>query len=324
MTALAIRPLTEQDIPKLVEIWNLLNPDWPRSTVDHVDEFRKHDPQYHYQAWVVEQDNKVISTGHSEHSIGSFHPQKFLLELYLHPDFHGQGIGKKLYQRMLGDLEPFDPLSLSISVREFSIRALTFFSDRGFIETKRDWISTLEVNTLDLSPYQGLEAQLSQQGIIIKSLAEIADPDKFKIFHALFSEVRLDTPRTEPATPISYAFFMDNNINVPEFNPELFFVALHDNQQIGFTGLYPVTDTTTLDQWLTAVKRDYRGKHIALALKVRSIQYAKEHGFTHIRTDNDSRNAPMLAINDKLGFERGAASISMAKSRRENGVGRME
>jgi GNAT superfamily N-acetyltransferase len=310
---LAIRPLSEQDIPKLIEIWNLLNPDWPRSTIDYLDQFRKRDPRYFYKSWVVELNGQVIGEALSEHSISSFHPQKFLLEMYLHPDFHGQGFGKTLYQQLLSDLESLNPISLRIQVRDTSLRALKFFSDRGFIETKRDWISTLDVNMVDLSPYQGLESQLHEQDIVIKSIAEISNLDKFKVFHALFSEVRLDTPRSEAATPISYEFFMENVINSPEFDPNLFFVALHDNQQVGLTGLYPVTDTTTLDQWLTAVKREFRGKHIALALKVRSIQYAKEHGFTHIRTDNDSRNAPMLAINNKLGFVPGAASLSMAK-----------
>ncbi len=204
-------------------------------------------------------------------------------------------------------------MSLRISIRESSIRAMHFFTTRGFVETKHDWISTLDVTKANLNPYQDLETQLKTQGITLKSLAEIPDADKYQKFHALFSEVRLDIPRSESATPISFDFFMKNLINVPEFNPNLFWVALHEGTYISLTGLYPITDTTMLDQWLTAVKHDYRGKHIALALKVRSIHYAKENGYSHIRTDNDSKNVPMLAINDKLGFERGAASVSLAK-----------
>ncbi len=307
------RPLKEDDIPALVEIWNQLNPDWPRSVTDQIDNYQKHDPKYHYQAWVAEDKDKVIGTAQSEHSVSSFHPRKFLIEIYLHPDWHGQGTGKKLYEQILQDLNPFDPLNLRVQVRESSTRALEFFADRGFIETKRDWISTLEVAKADLNPYEGLESELNKQGITIKSLAEIDDPDKFQKLHAVFSETRLDVPRSDPATPISFEFFMNSNIQAPEFDPRLFWVALYNQNFIGFTGLYPITNSTSLDQWLTAVKREYRGKHIALALKVRSIQYAKEHTYTHIRTDNDSRNAPMIAINNKLGFERGMASLSLAK-----------
>ena len=308
-----IRPQNENDIPTLVEIWNQLNLDWPRSVVDQLDNHRKHDYKYYYQAWVVETKGKVIGTGLSEHSVSSFHPRKFLIEIYLHPHWQGQGIGKDLYEQILETLQPYDPLSLRVSVREDSPRALRFFAERGFLETKRDWISTLEVAKADLNPYEGLESELNKQGITIKSLAEIDDPDKYQKLHAVFSETRLDVPRSDPATPISFEFFMNSNIQAPEFDPRLFWVALYNQNYIGFTGLYPITDSTSLDQWLTAVKREYRGKHVALALKVRSIQYTKQQGYTHIRTDNDSRNAPMIAVNDKLGFERGMASLSLAK-----------
>jgi mycothiol synthase len=77
--------------------------------------------------------------------------------------------------------------------------------------------------------------------------------------------------------------------------------------------MYPFGDTKALDQWLTGVKREYRRRNLALALKVRSVQFAKDNGYTSIRTDNDSSNTGMLAINDKLGFKRGAASLSLLK-----------
>lgn len=307
-----LRPLQSNDIPALVAIWNLLNPDWPRSSTDQIDAFQKREAQHHYKSWVAEVDGNIVGEGLSEHSISSFHPQKFLLEVYVHPNFHGQGIGKRLYGQVLEDLKPLNPIALRVQVRETSYRALRFFADRGFKETKRDWVSTLDVSKVNLELYQDLESKLKTQNITIATLAHISDAEKYKKFHTLFSEVRLDTPRSDPATPISFKFFMDNVINVPEFNPELFFVALHEGRYIGLTGLYPITGTTILDQWLTAVKREFRGQQLALALKVCSIQHARTHGYTHIRTDNDSRNAPMLAINTKLGFERGAASISLA------------
>ena len=55
---------------------------------------------------------------------------------------------------------------------------------------------------------------------------------------------------------------------------------------------------------LTGVDRAYRGRKIAQALKLQTILYAKACGADSIATQNDSVNAPMLAINRKLGYVR--------------------
>lgn len=54
---------------------------------------------------------------------------------------------------------------------------------------------------------------------------------------------------------------------------------------------------------MTGVDEAYRGQKIAQILKLHSFQFAKEYGADFIRTHNDSLNAPMLAINRKLGYE---------------------
>jgi GNAT superfamily N-acetyltransferase len=310
-----IRPFTKADIETAVPIWNLLNPDWPTSVEEVLDDYRKHDPKYLRQSYVAELGGRVIGVGEYDQSPGSYHPQKFLVTFYVHPDFHGQGIGKALYEKVLESLQPHKPISARVQVRESSQRALRFFAERGFVETKRDWVSVLDVASCDLTPYEGLESSLTSQGITFTTLADLQqkDPEAFRKFHALFSEVRLDVPRADPVTPIAYDFFLANVIEAPDFDGRLFLVALDGETYSGFTGMFPVTHTTMLDQWLTGVKREYRKRNVALALKVRAIQYAKDNGYTSIRTDNDSTNVGMLAINEKLGFKRGAANLSLLK-----------
>jgi hypothetical protein len=47
------------------------------------------------------------------------------------------------------------------------------------------------------------------------------------------------------------------------------------------------------------------------AVKVEAVRRAQAAGFTHVRTDNHERNAPMLAINDRLGYRRLPAVIEL-------------
>jgi GNAT superfamily N-acetyltransferase len=54
---------------------------------------------------------------------------------------------------------------------------------------------------------------------------------------------------------------------------------------------------------ITGVDRPYRGRGLALALKLRTIRLARRYGAAYIRTHNDSENAPMLALNRKLGYQ---------------------
>jgi GNAT superfamily N-acetyltransferase len=293
-----------------IELWNLLNPDWPRtSEIYELD--ASLEERFRRTRLTAELAGEVVGVVDFGTNPGSYHPQKFGFELYVHPDHHGQGIGKALYGQMLEVLEPLNPLSLSIGVRENQVRAVRFFQDRGYAETKRNWVSVLEVSKVNLSPFQNLDIG----NIRIQTFAELsaADPQANAKLHELFSDIRIDTPRSEPATPISLEFFEANILDSSDYDPEAFFIALDQERWIGMSCMYRVGETKALDHWFTGTRRSHRGRGIALALKVRTVQYAQAGGFSTIRTDNDSLNAPMLAINKKLGFVRGAAQISMRK-----------
>jgi RimJ/RimL family protein N-acetyltransferase len=52
----------------------------------------------------------------------------------------------------------------------------------------------------------------------------------------------------------------------------------------------------------TGTLREFRGRGLGLAVKLASIAWATENGITSLVTTNDERNAPMLAINRRLGY----------------------
>jgi RimJ/RimL family protein N-acetyltransferase len=58
----------------------------------------------------------------------------------------------------------------------------------------------------------------------------------------------------------------------------------------------------TLYQLLTGVRREYRRRNIALALKLRTIAYAKARQIKAVITNTDPSNYAMLALNERLGF----------------------
>jgi mycothiol synthase len=50
------------------------------------------------------------------------------------------------------------------------------------------------------------------------------------------------------------------------------------------------------------VKRAWRGRRVAIALKHAQIASAKEHRLRQLVTQNEERNAPVLRLNDRLGY----------------------
>jgi GNAT superfamily N-acetyltransferase len=89
---------------------------------------------------------------------------------------------------------------------------------------------------------------------------------------------------------------------------------MDDDTLVGLTEpLLVDDDPTALAQEMTGVRTGYRGRGIATALKAAATLWARENGYATIRTSNAQSNTPMLAVNDRLGFERDHATIEYLK-----------
>jgi len=86
------------------------------------------------------------------------------------------------------------------------------------------------------------------------------------------------------------------------FNADGQFLAADGDQFVGLSAIRYEPDNNSFYNMMTGVMPAYRGRKIALALKLMTIAYAKQQNGSSIHTDNDSQNAPMLAINRKLGY----------------------
>ena len=154
----------------------------------------------------------------------------------------------------------------------------------------REWESHLPVAAFDAAPYAGLEAQIQAQGIVIKTLAELAvDPERDAKLHALNYELFQDVPSSEPATPVPLEHFIEHTVQNPTTLPDAYFVAVHDGEYVGMSSLWAnLTDPSVLYTGLTGIRRAYRRRGIALALKLRAIAYAQARGVATVKTSNES------------------------------------
>jgi len=122
-------------------------------------------------------------------------------------------------------------------------------------------------------------------------------------------------------TPSGYTFeqFLDATFRHPAFLPEATLVARAGDRYVSVTSLETVEgESGTLHVGYTGTLREFRGQGLATELKRRAIGYAKTHGYRYVTTDNDSLNAPIMRINETLGFRVERTTIRGEKALRES------
>ena len=108
--------------------------------------------------------------------------------------------------------------------------------------------------------------------------------------------VAYDSPRAVRARDVDRA-------PIPK---DAFFVAVEtaSGRAVGYASLFMLPgSTTTAYHDMTAVLRAFRGRGIARELKRATVAWAIDHGLTTLETGNDEDNAPIRALNARLGYQ---------------------
>jgi RimJ/RimL family protein N-acetyltransferase len=118
-------------------------------------------------------------------------------------------------------------------------------------------------------------------------------------------EADLDASRDEPGDvgmdAIDFADWRTTYWERPDLDRTLTTVAICDGVVAAFT--FALTDCSDRYQsGMTGVRRAYRGRGLAGAVKRSALHRAAEAGFTTALTSNDAGNEAMLAINRRLGY----------------------
>jgi hypothetical protein len=131
--------------------------------------------------------------------------------------------------------------------------------------------------------------------------------------HAIDEVAFLDEPGDVPGGAIGFQEFLDRFWNSPDLDRQLSVAAVVDGVPAGTTLLEVNPQTRRAYTSGTCMLREYRGRGLTKLMKSVSLRRAAEAGVVAAFTCNDYSNAPMVAVNDWLGYKIIGGTRSMLK-----------
>ena len=316
---ITIRLFGSRDYEAIVAVNNAVFPDRPSTVEEWRYDDEHFEKQYVNERYVAArpEDGEIVGFAGLWHVPWAFDPRKFGAEIRVRPDARRQGTGLRLWRRLEEALRARDAASVKTQVWEAMPEALAFASDLGFREVMRAWESRLDVGAFNFGAFRPALDRALAAGVEITTLAAEREthPDRLRLLRAIEAQIGKDVPRPpdDVHTPVSFAMWMEHVVQAPWSMPEAYFIARVDGEYAGVSGLFRPQVGDWLNQGLTGVRREFRGRGIATALKVRTVEYARDLGVREIRTWNEINNQRILAINTKFGFVRQPAWITLQK-----------
>lgn len=187
---------------------------------------------------------------------------------------------------------------------------------RGFREERRErfWELDLVAGRERITKMAAeSRARMQHAGIRMLTLSEETDPRKFEKLKRMSDEAEADVPTTVPHVPLRMDQFMKWFAS-PALRPDRIWIARDGDDIVGISMLaYPPVRGFVATDW-TGMARKARGRGIARALKCETLMQAIALGVDRVRTDNDSTNAPILHINETMGYKRRHDMVQFLKA----------
>jgi mycothiol synthase len=273
-----------------LEIYNAV---WPRDalTINEVNSFKSSTRDY--VDYLARVDGDVAGSG-----VGAIRPQRpdrvFALITVL-AERRGRGVGSALYQAVSAWAAERALDRVETWVEEDDAGSLSYAERRGFAEIERNGRMVLELASVDepaIEPPSGVEiVTWAERPELARGLYEVA------------CETYPDIPGSEHERMEPFDDWLAHDMRGSGDLPEATFIALAGDEVVGYAKFsLTAARPTVAAHDLTGVKRAWRGRGIAAALKRAQIVWAKQQGYERLETGNEMRNEPIRRLNARLGY----------------------
>jgi GNAT superfamily N-acetyltransferase len=215
-----------------------------------------------------------------------------------------RGVGTRIYEVASWWARERGLDRIEVPVLDNDPESLAFAQKRGFVQERREKGVVLDLEGVEPPPVEPPE------GVEIVTWAE--RPDTARGMYEVACEAYPDVPGFEEDEVEPFEDWLAHDMQGSGDRPDATFVAVAGDEVVGYAK-FSITAArpTTAAHDLTAMKRAWRGRGIARALKATQIGWAKANGFEQLQTRNDERNAPIRRLNAEFGYRPGIGRIHL-------------
>jgi RimJ/RimL family protein N-acetyltransferase len=288
----SIRPVRDADAPAVAALGRQLSPQkvW---SAEHVRWWTEgvRDPG-RLGMWLAEADGEPV--GFVEAWILWFTGdlERALVWGVVDEAHRGRGIGTSLNELALAHVREIGAVRLH-SNAELGADGARFLDAHGWRRTREEHWFGLDPAGVDTSPLDALDPR-----VLVMPWSAV-DP------HALWevhSTAVMDVPGDLPREREPFEEWRERLLGNPLFSPELSHAVVVDGRVVATSSLLVDREAKVGEHALTGTARGDRGKGYAVLAKLGLIRAAAKAGLRRLGTANDFENAPMLAVNRRLGY----------------------
>jgi GNAT superfamily N-acetyltransferase len=238
-------------------------------------------------AW--DEEGEIVGWCTACHDWHVSEPNRGSLVVAVDPSRRGEGIGAALAAAGDAHIESIGVVTTRAgSMDEPGARALA--ARLGFTEIAAASTSAVDPRTVVPEPVP--------DGVRIVPFAELDDA---RALYELDVEVSNDIPNEE-FDGVSFEEWRDEFWRSPLIDQDASLVAFVGDELAALTMIRIDEPSGRAQNNVTGTRRAFRGRGLARLLKTHSLHLAAQRGTTIAITGNDETNAPMLAVNTRLGY----------------------
>jgi GNAT superfamily N-acetyltransferase len=314
--ALTYRPATLDDSTFAADAATARTPDEPEDPASWRHWWATSDPAWTIERFIIERDGSPIGFASHHHAPWDKLPKKYgRVNADFLPEHRTEEAWAAAYEFIEGRSHASGSEIFTTYAREDDERILRWLTARGYKEERRGkaWELDLVARRAAIESMAATSrAKMRDSGIVIHTIDQDTDPDKFRKIHRMSEEAGSDVPTTIPFVGESLEQFM-KWFDAPSVRLDRMWIAREGDDIVGISVLaYPPTRGNVWTDW-TGTARKVRGRGVARALKLETVMQAIALGVTRVRTENDGQNAPILHLNEEMGYTRIPGSVQLLR-----------